>query len=157
MLSWQTDPLENDLTVTGNIMANLYASTSGSDADWIVKLIDVYPEDTPVEPTMAGYELMIANEVFRARYKKSFETPQPIKPNKVNLYPIDMHQIDHVFKKGHRIMVQVQSSWFPLIDRNPQSYVPSIFTAKQSNYRSAIHRISRTESSPTHIKLQVVE
>ncbi|MCF0065609.1 CocE/NonD family hydrolase [Dyadobacter chenwenxiniae] len=157
VLSWQTDPLEDDLTVTGRILANLYAATSGSDADWIVKLIDVYPENIPVEPTMGGYELMVANEVFRGRYRKSFESPQPIKPNQVNLYPIDLHQIDHVFKKGHRVMVQVQSSWFPLIDRNPQSYVPSIFTAKQSDYKSAIHKISRSERFPTHIQLQVTE
>ena len=129
VLSWETETLTDDVTVTGNIFAKLFAATTGSDADWVVKLIDVYPEKYPKEPKMAGYEFMVANDVFRGRFRKSFETPEAITPNKVEEYTIDLHSLNHVFKKGHKIMVQVQSTWFPIIDRNPQKYVPNIFEA----------------------------
>jgi len=119
VLTWQTDTLISDLTVTGNIAAKLFASTTGSDADWVVKLIDVYPDYYPKEPKMSGYELMIADDIFRGRFRNSFSKPEPITSGKVEVYKIDLHGADHVFKKGHRIMVQVQSSWFPIIDRNP--------------------------------------
>ncbi|WP_299285943.1 CocE/NonD family hydrolase [uncultured Mucilaginibacter sp.] len=141
VLSWETDTLTSDITVTGNIAARLFASTTGSDADWVVKLIDVYPDYYPKEPKMSGYELMIADDVFRGRFRNSFSRPEAITPGKVEAYAIDLHGADHVFKKGHRIMVQVQSSWFPVIDRNPQKYVPNIFEAKETDYQAATQQV----------------
>jgi putative CocE/NonD family hydrolase len=156
VLSWQTDPLTEDLTITGDIAAHLFASTTGTDSDWIVKLIDVYPEDYPKDFKMGGYQLMIANDVFRGRFRKSFEKPEPITPNKVEEYVIDLHQSDHRFLKGHKIMVQVQSTWFPVIDRNPQKYVENIFKAKDADYIVATQRIVRSKGSASHIKLPVI-
>ena len=155
VLSWKTDPLTEDVTVTGNIAAHLFASTSGTDSDWIVKLIDVYPETYPKDPAMGGYQLMIANDVFRGRFRKSFEKPEPIVPNAPFEYVVDLHINDHAFQKGHRIMVQVQSSWFPVIDRNPQTFVDNIFLAKAADYRAATQRIFRTGRLPSHIALPV--
>jgi hypothetical protein len=157
VVSWETDTLENDLTVTGNITAQLFAATTGSDADWVVKLIDVYPDMYPSDAKMGGYELMVANDVFRGRFRRSFEHPIPVKPKKVECYAIDLHSIDHVFKKGHRIMVQVQSSWFPVIDRNPQKYVANIFKAKESDFIKTTQSIYRTAKCPSHITLSVIE
>ena len=157
VLSWQSDTLTEDATITGNIIAHLFASTTGSDADWVVKLIDVYPDQNPAEPKMSGYQLMIASEVFRGRYRKSFEKPEPIIPNKVEEYKIDLHQADHVFLKGHRIMVQVQSSWFPIIDMNPQKYVPSIYNAKASDYQKATQRIFRNNMFATYIEFPQIK
>ncbi len=156
VLSWQSDPLKNDLTVTGDLLAKLFASTSGTDADWIVKLIDVYPDDH-VDPKMKGYQLMIANDVFRGRYRKSFEKPESVKPGAVESYSIDLHSINHVFKAGHRIMVQVQSTWFPIIDRNPQKYVANIFQATESDFIKATHKVHRSVEFPSHIELSVVK
>jgi putative CocE/NonD family hydrolase len=155
VLSWETEPLTEDLTVTGRIGARLFASTTGTDSDWIVKLIDVYPEDDPDDPTMGGYQLMIADEVFRGRFRTSFERPAPLVPNQVTEFPIDLHGADHRFLKGHKIMVQVQSTWFPLIDRNPQTFVENIFLAKASDYRPATQRVLRSKSHPSHIVLPV--
>jgi putative CocE/NonD family hydrolase len=155
VVSWETSPLTEDLTVTGKIAARLFVSTSGTDSDWIVKLIDVYPEDFPAEPTMGGYQLMIADEVFRARFRKSFEKPAPLVPNQVEEFSIDLHGADHCFLKGHRIMVQVQSTWFPLIDRNPQTYVENIFLAKATDYRPATQRVFRSRAHPSHVVLPV--
>ena len=156
VLSWETDTLTKDLTVTGNIFAKLFAATSGSDADWVVKLIDVYPEKYPKEPKMAGYEFMVANDVFRGRFRKSFENPEAITPNKVEEYSIDLHSLNHVFKKGHKIMVQVQSTWFPIIDRNPQKFVPNIFEATASDFQMATQKIYRSAESPSHLELSVM-
>ncbi len=155
VLSWETGPLETDVTVTGEITARLFASTTGTDSDWVVKLIDVYPEDYAAEPTMGGYQLMIANEVFRGRFHRSFERPEPLVPDKATEFTIDMHGADHRFLKGHKIMVQVQSSWFPLIDRNPQTFVENIFEAKASDYRPATQRIYRSKAQPSCILLPV--
>jgi putative CocE/NonD family hydrolase len=157
VLGWETETLREDVTVTGNIFAKLFAATTGSDADWVVKLIDVYPEKYPKEPNMAGYEFMVANDVFRGRFRKSFETPEAITPNKVEEYTIDLHSLNHVFKKGHKIMVQVQSTWFPIIDRNPQTFVPNIFEAKQEDFQIATHKIYRSADAPSHIELSVME
>ena len=157
VLSWETEALEEDLTITGELIAKLFASTTGSDADWIVKLIDVYPDHFPEEPLMSGYQLMIANDVFRGRYRQGFEKPVALQPGKVNEFTIDLHAADHVFKKGHRIMVQVQSSWFPIIDRNPQTFVPNIFEASDADYKKATHKIFRAGSFPSHIQLPVVK
>ncbi len=152
VLTWQSDTLTEDITITGNIIAHLFAGTTGSDADWVVKLIDVYPDQYPKEAKMGGYELMIASEVFRGRYRNSFEKPEPITPNKVEEYKVDMHQVNHVFQKGHCIMVQVQSSWFPVIDMNPQKYVLSIYEAKVSDYQKATQRIYRNSMYATYIE-----
>ena len=155
VLSWETEPLAEDVTVTGRITARLFASTTGTDADWIVKLIDVYPGDYPAEPAMGGYQLMIADEVFRGRFRSGFEKPEPLVPDRVTDFAIDLHAADHRFLKGHKIMVQVQSTWFPLIDRNPQTYVENIFLAKASDYRPATHRVFRSRAHPSHIVLPV--
>ncbi len=151
VLSWQTDPLADDVTFTGDLFAKLFASTSGSDSDWVVKLIDVYGPD---EGTMAGYELMVGEEIFRGRYRQSFEKAEPITPNKPLDYTIDMRGTDHTFKKGHRIMVQVQSTWFPLYDRNPQAFVPNIFKAKPEDYKPATQRIYHSAEYPSHIEVR---
>ena len=157
VLSWQTDTLTEDITITGDVTAKLYAATSGSDADWVVKLIDVYPHDYKKEPKMSGYELMIADDVFRGRFRKSFSKPEPITPGRVEAYTIDLHGADHVFKKGHKIMVQVQSTWFPIIDRNPQKYVPNIFEAKESDYRTATQKVYHSLNFASCIELPVVK
>jgi len=157
VLSWETDLLESDITVTGNLSAKLFAATTGSDADWVVKLIDVYPAEYPKEIKMGGYQLMVANDVFRGRFRNSFVHPEPITPNKVESYTVDLHSINHVFKKGHRIMVQVQSTWFPIIDRNPQHYVPNIFEATETDFIKATHSIYRSAQYPSHIELSVMK
>jgi hypothetical protein len=120
-------------------------------------LIDVYPENYEPEPKMGGYQLMVANEVFRGRFRKSFEKPQPIEPNKVNEFAVDMRHCDHRFLKGHKIMVQVQSTWFPVIDRNPQKFVPNIFKAKDEDYIIATQRIYRSKSFPSHLVVPVLK
>jgi putative CocE/NonD family hydrolase len=156
VLSWETETLKEDLIVTGNLFAHLFASTSGTDSDWVVKLIDVYPEEYSQDVKMGGYQLMIANDVFRGRFRKSFEKPEPIVPNQVNEYIIDLHASDHRFLKGHKIMVQVQSSWFPVIDRNPQKFIANIFNAGDGDYQKATQRVFRSKRFPSHIKLSVM-
>jgi len=155
VLTWQTEELTEDMTVTGSVTAKLFASTTGSDSDWIVKLIDVYPEKYPDDWKLSGYELMIADEVFRGRFRKSFEKPEPITPDAITPFTIDLHTANHVFKKGHRIMVQVQSTWFPIIDRNPQKFVPNIFEAKESDYQKATQRIYRSKEYPSGVVLSL--
>lgn len=155
VLLWQTDVLNEDVSVTGDIIAHLFASTTGSDSDWVVKLIDVYPAQYPADEKMAGYQLMIASEILRGRYRRSFEKAEAIEPNKVNEYTIDMRGNDYTFKKGHRIMVQIQSTWFPLYDRNPQKYVENIFLAREEDFQKATQRIYRSAKYPTHISVSV--
>jgi putative CocE/NonD family hydrolase len=155
VLSWETEPLAEDVTVSGEILAHLFASTSGTDSDWIVKLIDVYPEAYPRDVSMGGYQLMIANDVLRGRFRRSFEKAEPITPNKFAEYVIDLHSADHVFVKGHKIMVQVQSTWFPLIDRNPQKFVPNIFQAREADYQRATQRISRSKALASYVELPI--
>jgi putative CocE/NonD family hydrolase len=156
VLSWETDSLTEELTVSGFITAKLFAASSGTDADWIVKLIDVYPDPYPKEPAMAGYQLMVSNDVFRGRFRKSFEQPEPLSPGKAEEYSIDLHSLDHVFKKGHKIMVQVQSTWFPVIDRNPQHFVPNIFEASETDFQVATQEIFRSALLSSHIELPVM-
>jgi hypothetical protein len=146
---WQTKPLEADLTVAGDVIADLFASTSGTDSDWIVKLIDGYPASVPEDPPMGGYELMIVADVLRGRFRNSFEKPEPVSPNMPVEYRIDLLSHDHVFRKGHRIMIQVQSTWFPVIDRNPQKFVPNIFEAKESDFQAATQRVFRSKTHPS--------
>jgi putative CocE/NonD family hydrolase len=154
-VNWTTAPLTEDVTIAGNVIAHLFASTTASDADWVVKLIDVYPE-TETDSVMRGYELMVSNDVLRGRFRKSFEHPDSIVPNKVEEYTIDLHTQNYRFKKGHRIKVQVQSSWFPLIDRNPQTWVPNIFAAPDSAFKPATMRVFRTRSAASHVQVDVV-
>ena len=154
VLEWQTDVLTDDLTITGDVIADLFAATSGSDSDWVVKLIDVYPADAS-PANMAGYQLMVSEEIFRGRYRESFEKASPLTPNKPLEYKIDMRGQNYTFRKGHRVMVQVQSSWFPLYDRNPQVFVPNIFKAKASDFKPATQRIYRSAKFPTHITVSV--
>ena len=156
VVSWQTPPLAEDVSVAGQITAHLFAATSGSDADWIVKLIDVYPEQYEPNPKLGGYELMVANDVLRGRFRKSFEKPTAIQPGHVEEYTVDLHTQSYRFLKGHRIMVQVQSSWFPLIDRNPQTFVPNIFAAPDSAFRPATQKIYRAAGKATYIDIPVV-
>ena len=157
VVSFMMDSLTEDLTVTGKIMAHLFASTSGTDADWIVKLIDVYPDFDTSNLVMSGYQLPVAMEVFRGRFRKSFSTPIPMVPNKPEEFIIDLHDINHRFKKGHRIMVQVQSTWFPLIDRNPQKYVPNIFEANAADFIKTQQRIYCSAQYPTYIELPMMK
>jgi len=156
VLTWQTDVLDKDLTISGNVIAHLFASTSGTDSDWVVKLIDVYPDSNPAEPKMAGYQLMIVDEIFRGRYRQSFDKPVALEPNQVNEYVIDLRANNHTFKKGHRVMVQVQSTWFPLYDRNPQKFVENIFTAGASDYQVATERIYESARYPSRVTLPVI-
>jgi putative CocE/NonD family hydrolase len=156
VLTWQTDELSQDLTLAGPVTAKLFASTTGSDSDWIVKLIDVYPEKYPDDWKLSGYELMIADEVFRGRFRNSFEKPEPITPDAITPFTIDLHTANHVFKKGHRLMVQVQSTWFPIIDRNPQKFVPNIFEAKESDFQKATQRIYRSKEFSSGVVISVL-
>ncbi len=157
VLSWQTEPLKEDVAIAGDIVAHLFSSTSGTDSDWIVKLIDVYPDEVPENPKLGGYQLMVAGEILRGRFRRSFERPEPIPANRVLEYRIGLHQQNHRFRKGHRIMVQVQSTWFPLYDRNPQAFVPNIFQARASDYRPATQRIFRSPRYASHVVLPVLE
>ncbi|HEX3435222.1 MAG TPA: CocE/NonD family hydrolase [Pseudacidobacterium sp.] len=150
--TWTTPVLDHDVTVTGDVVADLFASTSGTDSDWIVKLIDIYPDD-PSLGNMSGAQLMIADEIFRGRYRDSYEHPEAIPANELEEYKFSLHGADHAFLKGHRIMVQVQSTWFPLYDRNPQTYVPNIMTAVPSDYKIATQRIYGSAEHPSHLIL----
>ncbi len=156
VFSWQTNGLSEDMTITGDVFANLFASTSGSDSDWVVKLIDVFPSDAQ-PANMAGYQLMVSEEIFRGRYRKSFEKAEAVESNKSLAYSIDLRGQNYTFIKGHRIMVQVQSSWFPLYDRNPQTFVPNIFKAQASSFGSATQRIYRSAKQPSHISVSVAK
>jgi uncharacterized protein len=170
VLGFVSARLESDLTVTGQLAAELFASTSGTDSDFVVKLIDVFPDDAvknawrpeagpaPGEyaKSMNGYELPIAMEVRRGRYNQSYEHPAPLAAGKPTQFTIPLRDHDHVFRKGHRIMVQVQSTWFPLIDRNPQKFVPSIYTAKSGDFTLATQRVYCSPRLPSHIVLSVM-
>jgi putative CocE/NonD family hydrolase len=155
LANFSTPVLEKDVTVTGDVMADLFAATTGSDADWVVKLIDVYPEGAPAP--MAGYQLMIADEIFRGRYVKSFEKPEALTPGKVTEFKWSLHGADHTFLKGHRIMVEVQSSWFPLYDRNPQTFVPNIMTAPAKAYQAETQTIYGSAQYPSHLEFSIQE
>lgn len=157
VLSWSTAPLAEDLVLAGDVTARLQVSTTGGDADWIVKLIDVYPEENTPNSKLGGFELMVANDVFRSRFRESFEKPKPMIPNQVTPIIIDLHTQSYRFQKGHRVMVQVQSTWFPLIDRNPQTWVPNIFEAKAGDFRAQTHRVWRTSAQASRVDIQVVQ
>jgi len=156
VLTWETDALNEPVTLAGQVTAKLFASTTGTDGDWIVKLIDVYPEKVAEDWKLSGYELMIADEVFRGRFRNSFEKPEPIQAGVVTPFTIDLHTANHVFKKGHRIMVQVQSTWFPIIDRNPQKFVANIFEAKESDFQPATQHIYRSQKFPSSVAISTL-
>lgn len=157
VVSFVMDSLSQNLTVTGKVTAHLFASTTGTDADFVVKLIDEYPSFDTGSLVMSGYQLPVAMEVFRGRYRKSFQSPSPLVPGKAEEFIIDLHDINHTFLKGHKMMIQVQSSWFPIIDRNPQKYVPNIFVAKESDFITATQTIYCNSKYATYIELPVVE
>jgi uncharacterized protein len=156
VLAFASGVLKTPLKISGQPIANLIASTSGTDADWVVKLIDVYPDEVAGQPAMGGYQLMVSADVFRGRYRESFETPKAITADAPLLYRFPLPTANHVFLAGHRIMVQVQSSWFPLYDRNPQTFVPNIFFAKPGDYRKAVQRIYHAPDRASFIDLPVV-
>ena len=168
LANFETPVLTSDVTVTGDVVADLFGATTGTDTDWIVKLIDVYPEDAEgvTSPEMGeatgrgnkgGYELMVAEEILRGRYRKSFTQPEPVKPGEVAEYKWSLHGVDHTFLKGHRMMVEVQSSWFPLYDRNPQTYVENIMTAPASAYKAETVSVFGSAKYPSHLDLPVAD
>jgi uncharacterized protein len=157
VLAFVSDVLTASLKISGQPTANLMASTSGSDSDWVVKVIDVYPDEVAGQPPMGGYQLMISADIFRGRYRESLETAKPIAADKPLLYRFALPTANHVFLPGHRIMVQIQSSWFPLYDRNPQTFVPNIFWAKPGDYRKAVQRVYHAPDHASFVELPVVE
>jgi len=154
--TWVSTPLTADLVIAGDVTARLWAATTGSDADWVVKLIDVYPDRVPEDEKMGGFELMVSSEIMRGRYRKSFERPERITPNAVLDYTVDLHQQAYRFLKGHRVMVQVQSTWFPLYDRNPQTFVPNLFLAKPADFKAQVHRVYHAPRNPSRVEIGVV-
>jgi putative CocE/NonD family hydrolase len=156
VLSYETAPLTQSVKIAGAPIANLIASTTGTDADWVVKLIDVYPDEVGGQPKMGGYQLPVAMDIFRGRYREGFDTPKPIAANTPLLYRFALPNANHVFLPGHRIMVQIQSSWFPLYDRNPQTFVPNIFWAKPGDYRKAQQRIYHEPGHASFVELPIV-
>jgi putative CocE/NonD family hydrolase len=154
---FQTDVLKEPLTIAGPIKINLKASSSGTDADYIVKVIDVFPEDTPDSASaipgvrLSGYQQLVKGDVMRARWRKGYEKPIPMVPNEPTTIEFALQDVYHTLKPGHRLMVQVQSTWFPLIDRNPQTFVPNIYKAKESDFRTATMRIHHSKTQPSSI------
>ena len=156
VLVFTTEVLTAPLKISGQPIANLIASTSGTDSDWVVKLIDVYPDEVAHDPQMGGYQLAVSMDIFRGRYRESLETAKPIAADKTLSYRFALPTTNHVFLPGHRIMVQVQSSWFPLYDRNPQTFVPNIFWAKPGDYKKATQRVYHAPSQDSFIELPLV-
>jgi len=156
VLTFLSDVLTTPLKISGQPIANLVASTSGTDSDWVVKVIDVYPDEVAGQPSMGGYQLMVSADIFRGRYRESLETPKAVVAGAPLLYRFALPTANHVFGPGHRIMVQVQSSWFPLYDRNPQTFVPNVFWAKPADYRKAVQRIYHAPNQASFIELPLV-
>ena len=161
VLVYAGEALTDDVTITGSITAELYVSTTGTDADWVVKVIDVYPDDAPDPKTnpgnvrMGGYQRLVRGDIFRGKYRRSFEKPEPFVPNRVTKVEFELPDVQHAFIKGHRIMVQIQSSWFPLFDRNPQTFC-NIRTASEGDFRKATHRVYRTAECPSGVRVLVL-
>ena len=156
VVTFVSDVVTSPIKISGQPVANIIASTSGTDSDWVVKVIDVYPDEFAGQPEMGGYQLMISADIFRGRYRESYETPKPIEANKPLQYRFELPTANHVFLPGHRMMVQIQSSWFPLYDRNPQTFVPNIFWAKPSDYKKAAQRIYHAPGQASFIEMPVV-
>jgi putative CocE/NonD family hydrolase len=155
VLTYQTNVLTSPLRISGAPVADLLASTTGTDADWVVKVIDVFPDEVPSQPEMGGYQLGVSMDIFRGRYRESFEHPSPIPAGKPQRYRFVLPTVNHIFLPGHRIMVQIQSSWFPLYDRNPQTFVPNIFFAKPEDYARATQSILRSGDQASAVLLPV--
>ena len=156
VLTYMSEPLSAPLQLSGAPQVHLVASTSGTDSDWVVKLIDVYPGTVPEQPELGGYELAISLDIFRGRYRESFSNPKAIAPDKPLPYSFRLPTVNHTFLPGHRVMVQVQSSFFPLYDRNPQTFVPNIFYAKPTDYKPATQRVWHTPVEASYVELPVV-
>jgi putative CocE/NonD family hydrolase len=156
VLTYTSEVLKEPVHILGQPIANLVASTSGTDSDWVVKLIDVYPGEVAGQPGLGGYQLPVAMDIFRGRYRESFSAPTAIEPGKPLTYRFALPAANHVFLPGHRIMVQVQSSWFPLYDRNPQTFVENIFWAKPEDYRKATQRVYHAPGAASAIELPVI-
>ena len=156
VIAFTTEALKTRLKISGQPIANLIASTSGTDADWVVKLIDVYPDEVAAQPAMGGYQLMVSADIFRGRYRESFERATAIPAGTPLPYRFTLPTANHVFLPGHRIMVQIQSSWFPLYDRNPQTFVPSIFEAQPGDYQKAVQRVYHAPGQASFIELPIV-
>ena len=152
---WKLPVLTKDLTLTGEVIADIFAATTGTDNDMVVKLIDQYPDNDP-DPKMRGYQLMTNEEIFRGRYLSSFEKPQAIEAGAVREYKFSLHDVDHVFKAGHTVMVEIQSTWFPLYDRNPQTFTPNIMKAKPVDYKKATVTVYEDAEHPSHIEAPVM-
>ena len=157
VVSFVTEVLTSPVKISGQPVANLVASTSGTDSDWVVKVIDLYPDEVAGQPEMGGYQLMISADIFRGRYRESLETPKALAPDEPLLYRFTLPTANHVFLPGHRIMVQIQSSWFPLYDRNPQTFVANIFFARPEDYRKATQRVYHAPGQASFVELPVVE
>lgn len=156
VVSWTSAPLTRDITIGGNVIARLFASTTGTDADWVVKLIDVWPDSGDAVGRMRGFQLMVNSGIMRGRYWRGFERATPFPANSVTPFTVDLHQQLYRFRRGHRVMVQVQSSWFPLYDRNPQRFVPNIFDATTRDFTSQQHRIWYTPRFASHVAVSVI-
>ncbi|MGH9590564.1 MAG: CocE/NonD family hydrolase C-terminal non-catalytic domain-containing protein [Terracidiphilus sp.] len=154
MAIWKLPVLKHDLTLTGNVAADIYVATTGSDNDIVVKLIDEYPENEP-NPKMRGYELMTNTEIYRGRYFSGFENPRPLRPDQIYEYRFSLHDIDHVFEAGHTVMVEIQSTWFPLYDRNPQTFVPNIMKAPAGAYKPETIAIYSGPGHESNLKVPV--
>jgi len=169
VLAYQTEILAEDLTLAGPVTAELWVSTSGTASDWIVKLIDVYPDDLrldfpwfrpPLESGdkgLEGYHKMVRSEVMRGRFRNSYENPEPFEPNTPTKVSLKLQDICHTFKRGHRLQIQIQSTWFPLVDRNPQKYIPNIFKAEEKDFIKSTQRVYRSKAHPTHINIGVLK
>lgn len=162
VLVFQTEPLAEDLTLAGPLMTHLKVSTTGTDADWVVKLIDVYPPDhedyahNHKEIKMGNFQQMVRSEVIRGRFRNSYETPEPFTPNEKTDISLPLQDVLHTFKKGHRVMIQVQSTWFPIVDRNPQKYVPNIWLAEEEDFIKATHTVYHSSPEATRIEVMVL-
>jgi putative CocE/NonD family hydrolase len=155
VLVYQTAPAPEDLVLAGPLEVDLWVSTTGTDADFIVKLIDVFPDNSD-PATQPGFQMMVRSEVFRGRFRNSFEKPEPFVQNQITRIRFELLDVLHRFKAGHRLMIQIQSTWFPLVDRNPQKFIPNIYLAKPSDYQKATHRIHRSPEHPTGIRMNVL-
>jgi hypothetical protein len=162
VVEYQTETLSEDITLTGPVIADLFVSTTGTDADFVVKLIDVFPdsisnpEGDEIKVPLGGYQMLVRGEVFRGRYRNSFEKPEAFVPGRVTEVKYELPDVAHTFKKGHRIMVQVQNSWFPLVDRNPQKFV-NIYECSDNDFQKATMRIYHDSKTPSHIKIKCLE
>lgn len=162
VLTFTSEVLSQDMTLAGEVMANLKVATSQTDADWVVKIIDIFPGDQPNHAyvldgvDMGNYHLMVRSEVIRGRYRESFEFPKPFVPDQITAVDFRLQDLFHTFKKGHKIQIQIQSTWFPLIDRNPQKYVQNIFEAEEADFVKATHRVFHTEKFASKIEVMVL-